>query len=157
MNDDFLQTAITNAVKSSRNERMKTSSQLTVGELLIKLEAIPNDQKEERQVIFAFEYAFPTGLASWRGNYYELAFTFDFPKYDSEKGSYTQAPTLSEVISWLKDCIGKQYTGYKGGEFIMEENTPLWVANYGNSGNTGVVDISFDDYEVVLKTDIFEY
>lgn len=32
----------------------------------------------------------------------------------------------------------KEFTGWKGGEFTMDESTPVWVANAGNSGNTGL-------------------
>ena len=145
-----IQTMLDNAVQAGRANTMKTSKQLTLGELILKLEAIPKTWKDhegkdnEKTVRFNFEYLHPTALSSWRGSYREIAIEF------SEKG---YAPKLSEFISWLKEAIGKTYEGYKGGDFVMGKNTPVWVANYGHSGDTGIVDVRFDEYDVVLLTD----
>lgn len=48
--------------------------------------------------------------------------------------------------------IGKTFTGYKGGDFEMSRRTPVWVANYGNAGNTGIVGIHDDGYSVIILT-----
>ncbi len=75
---DF-QEIINNVVKAKRAEEMKTSEQMTLGELIAKLEPIAEKQKgkdTEATVRFDFEYAFPTAFSSWRGSYYELAINF---------------------------------------------------------------------------------
>ena len=150
-----IQTVLDNAVKASRHESLKTSPQLTLGELILKLEPLrqtwtSHDGKEthDKTVRFDFEYLHPSGLSSWRGSYSELAIEF------KEEGN---APALKEFIAQLKEAIGKTYVGYKGGDFVMGKNTPLWVANYGNSGSTGVLDTKDTDYEVVLITGECEY
>ena len=137
-----LQKMLDNAVNAGRQERLKTSSQLILGELIAKLEAL---EDRTQTVSFAFENAVPTHLSSWRGSYNELALNFSFEE---------NAPTVEDLIKRLKQAVGATYQGYKGGEFLMGKTTPVWVANYGNSGNTGITDvIQTEDDEVILKTE----
>jgi hypothetical protein len=79
---------------------------------------------------------------SWRGIYAELAIGF------SSEGNIK----VIDFYNMLKEAIGKEFTGYKGGEFIMGKATPVWVANYGNSGNTALLDVVDDDYQIILIT-----
>ena len=147
-----LQTIIDNSIASARNERMKTSEQLTIGEMLLKLESIQDkykDEKEDINVFFDFAYLHPAGFISWRGSYAELAIEFT-------EESDIPIPKLHDFIKDLRECIGKEFTGYKGGEYTMGKNTPVWVANYGNSGKTGVVDVIYDGYDVMIITDFCE-
>jgi hypothetical protein len=39
----------------------------------------------------------------------------------------------------------------------MNENTPIWVANDGHSGNTAVIDVVDDGYQVILITALREF
>lgn len=39
----------------------------------------------------------------------------------------------------------------------MSESTPIWVANYGNSGGTALVDVLKEDFQVVLITKYLPY
>jgi hypothetical protein len=71
--------------------------------------------------------AYPTELMSWRGVYAELSFGFSFEGKE---------PTVKKIITELREAVGKTYEGYKGGDFVMGRSTPVWVANYGNSGDT---------------------
>lgn len=150
---DF-QTILENAVSAERNKRLKTSPQLTLGELVAKLESVKpvyqdyEGEEKPKVVVFNFEYLHPTGLDSWRGSYSELAIEF------SADG---EAPTVIDFLSSLKAAVGKEFSGYKGGEFVMGKNTPLWVANYGNSGNTGIVGVRDTEYKVILLTDYCKY
>lgn len=140
-----LQAIFDNAIAAQRQEHLKASPQLTLGELILKLEAIADKTK---QVHFAFEYAHPTQLDSWRGSYDELALGF------SLEG---QAPTVAALLEELKSAIGKTFEGYKGGQYVMGKNTPVWVANYGNTGNTGIVEVLEKDWTVILETKYCEY
>lgn len=160
-----LQTMLNNAVQAKRNEDMKTSEQLTLGELILKLEATTAYQKFEEakekykddgpDVMFDFEYIYPTGVSSWRGSYCELAIEFDYKDWSDHK--YEKKLNVREFVELLKSTIGKEFTGYKGGEFVMGKNTPVWVANYGNSGNTAVVDVIDEEYSVILVTKYLPY
>lgn len=135
-----IQKILTDACTARRAEALKTSPQLTLGEIILKLEAIKDQEKD---VLFEFCQLRPTVLDSWRGSYAELAFGFD------EKYPY---PKVKEVLQWCKDAVGKTFQGYKGGDFTMGKATPVWVANYGNSGDTGVLEIFDDEYSVYIQT-----
>lgn len=154
---DF-QKFLDNAVAAGRAESLKSSPQMTVGEAIATLEnsklTYESDGEErDKHVYFDFEYLFPTGLDSWRGSYAELAITFDWSdRYAYNDENKPKAPTGKEFLTWLKKTVGKTYTGYKGGDFTMGKNTPLWVANYGNSGDTGLVAIEVDDFGITLRT-----
>lgn len=142
-----LQTYLDNAVKAQRADTLAVSDQLTLGEIISKCEAIAAkghklSDGSEPDVTFDFEYMRPSEIDSWRGIYAELALSFEY------KGS----KSLSEFIVMLKEAVGKTYTGYKGGDFTMSRHTPVWVANYGNSGNTAVVDIVDAGYQVIIIT-----
>ena len=140
-----LQTYIQNAVKASRANTLANSDQLTLGELILKLEPIVKNQKdgEEATVRYDFEYLFPTSIDSWRGSYDELALNFE---------TQGKGMKVSEFLNMLKECIGKTFTGYKGGDFTMHKGTPIWVANYSHSGNTAVIDVVDDGYQIILIT-----
>ena len=152
-----MQNIINNAIKARRAEEMKTSSQLMLGELILKLEAI---KKKELPVVFDDKKYKPTGLDSWRGSYCELAIQYkdggetcyeqakqncerdEFGdhhfrcKCGGSKGHSTslpKKPTVQDLLNILNLVNGKYFTGYKGGDFTMGKTTPIWVANYGES------------------------
>lgn len=56
---------------------------------------------------------------SWRGNYSELAFE---PKPNM---------TVGEMLEEAKGAVGKTFTGWKGGEFKMDEYTSVHVDYVG--------------------------
>lgn len=154
---DELQKRIEVIMKKEREKIMGVSSQLTLGELIEKLEAIPERENgEDKEVLFDFEYAFPTEFGSWRGVYRELALGFAFVGYGLGDNQERKEPTLKEFIKMCKETIGKEFTGWKGGEFIMDENTPIWVANDGNSGETGIVGVKDEGWRVRLLTELCE-
>lgn len=148
-----LQKLVDNSVIANRAEEMKTSEQLTLGELIMKLETVSpvyedyDKKQQDKDVAFEFEYLKPTGLSSWRGSYRELAIEFDGDK------EYT----VKSFIKELKEAIGKTYQGYKGGDYVMGKTTPLWVANYSNCGETAVVDIRDTEYTTYIVTKQIPY
>lgn len=82
------------------------------------------------------------------------ALGFDFVGYEHfDKNIEHKEPTIQELLTELKSAIGKEYTGWKGGEFRMDENTPVWVANSGNSGHTAIVDVLDEGWQVILVTE----
>jgi hypothetical protein len=144
-----------NMMAAKRAERMKTSSQLTLGELILKLENV-KDKKKKIEFDFNGNHG-PTKIRSWRGSYNELA--IDYGMDDRY--------TLLQFIEELKGSIGKTYEGYKGGDFTMGKITPIWVAHWGESSidnyrgseseNVGIVDIEETDNLVIIKTDKIDY
>jgi len=83
---------------------------------------------------------------SYRGYYADLAFS-------AHMGS--AQTTVSALLKMCESALGETYTGYKGGEFIMNEDAPLWVAQYGSCGeammrvskNGGVFEIHCQDVD----------
>lgn len=136
-------------IANARTERMKTSRQLTLGDLIQQLEGLPltfdyNGKPHPKRVYFDFACTYPRRLDSWRGAYSELAITF------AVGGG--PAPSAPDFLAMLKGAIGATFPGYKGGEYTMGEDTPVWIANYGYSGNTGVVGVRDWDYQIVIDT-----
>lgn len=133
-----------NAVSVQRTEALKTSSQLLLGELILKVEAVKD---KGLKVFFDFSNAHPAGLRSWRGSYEELAIEYEVDG---------NPLTVEIFLQQLKDAVGSVFQGYKGGDFRMGKNTPVWAANYGDSGNAGVVDVAEEQNKVILKTAKYE-
>lgn len=145
---------LTSMVRSARAEQMKTSNQWTLGRLIAALREV--DSTDDCYVSFAFGDFVPTTCDSWRGSYHEIAIGFEeLVKWDSR-------PLLASFLSHLDSCVGKTFEGWKGGEYVMDESTPVWVANPGKSGRTGVIGIHEEKgpngtYNVVIRTDYCPY
>lgn len=79
---------------------------------------------------------------SYRGHYSDLALP-----------QVKEPITIPAFLLLLKAALGNTYEGYKGGEFFMDERTPLWMAEYGCTGgaitgwhmedNTLVLDVKY--------------
>ncbi len=149
-----LQEIINNAMVAGRAKSMLTSLQLTLGELILKLEAIDD---KTLPVIFDGKKHYPTGVDSWRGSYCELAIEYSTTScHMSVKG----------LLKILKNTVGKTFTGYKGGEFLMGKTTPIWVANYGVSHGfkedgdkycQAIIDVTKGKNNIIIKTKAIDY
>jgi len=126
-----------------RSTHLEGKDQLTLGELIkkVKQAGVVDEDGEPKMVYFDFGYIIPSFLHSWRGNYNELAISYD-------KGSKTAGKLLEE----LEDCIGSVHTGWIGGDYTMTEDTPLWVANKGHSGGTVIIDVVNQGYQLIILT-----
>jgi hypothetical protein len=58
---------------------------------------------------------------SYRGYYDELAFE-------------PMRTTIGEMLKAAESADGESYTGYKGGAFEMDGDTPVHIASYGCTG-----------------------
>jgi hypothetical protein len=155
-----LHSYLESATKKMREASFANSPQLTLGELLALLKDIPTKRGDDAVTIeFDFGTAYPTGFSSWRGSYAEIAINYALSGYDDWEGKDAQFDhkDLADFVKELEGAIGKTYTGWKGGEFTMTADTPVWVANDGNVGNTGVIGIKNEEWHVVLLTGYCEY
>lgn len=59
---------------------------------------------------------------SYRGDYSQLAF------------APAQYVTVGSMLEEAKRAVGETYYGYKGGEFVMDEYTDVYIAEYGSTG-----------------------
>lgn len=120
----------------------RSESMMTLGEMIAKLDnidqsyAIVIDHIDHGEVI-------PTDLMSYRGYYRDLAINYE--------KDYREV-SVNEFSNSLKEAIGKTYTGYKGGDFIMSKITPMWVDGYGSSNGIAVSDIVVDKNKCIIKT-----
>ena len=130
--------------KIGRDATLKGTRQMTLGKLIKLLSEIID---QDKSIYFDFGYFRPAELMSWRGSYDELSIDY----------SEDEAVSVKTFLEDLKACVSKEFTGYKGGEFTMNEDTPLWVAHYGSSGHTGVSGIMDDGYQVIIETRFMEY
>lgn len=94
-------------------QQERSGTQLTLGGLIERLEAMPQDAK-------VIGFGEPH---SYRGYYCDLAF---------EKTA--EKRTVAEVLYEVRGCMGQKFEGYKGGDFWMTGNTPVWLADYGRCG-----------------------
>lgn len=85
----------------------------------------------------------PDGFDSYRGIYAHLALS-----YDHTMGKVT----VGEILKEAKECVGKTFRGYKGGEHTMTLDTPVWKAQYGRASMIGIFEAKEDDAVVYLKT-----
>ena len=118
---------------------------MTLGELVDALEKRPKKQG----VYFDLLWLVPTCLDSYRGYYEQLALGF----------RVDENPRLT-VAELLKDCeaaIGERFQGWKGGEYMMDRDTPIWVANPGNTSEYYIsgIDTLGDDAHgwTIIKTE----
>jgi hypothetical protein len=144
-------------MKNNRDEEFKSSPQLSLGELIKKIQKanILRDDGSPKSMTFDFGTAIPDSLDSWRGSYCELAVGYSMCERNSE--SRAEPMKADKFLVMLKQAIGEDFEGWKGGEFTMDENTPLWVANPGDSGNTAIVGVLDKGWYIVLQTEYCEY
>lgn len=131
--------------------------QYSLGKLIKKLEqtGFKDGEGKDKTIQFDFGSAIPTDLSSWRGDYAQLALGYELSGYDGS-GNY-QDCTVERLVTRLKETIGMTLQGWKGGDFVMKEDTTIWVANSGNSGGTIITGILDQGWYVVLLTRFEEY
>ena len=149
-------------MKRARKERFINSPQLSLGELIQKIKSCElttpqSDSSEEvhKPVQFDFGTAIPTILDSWRGSYAELALGYELFGYDGDADWGSMR--IDTLLEDLESAVGKTYEGWKGGDYTMDLDTPVWVDNPGNSSNTAIVDVVDEGYQLILITQYQEF
>lgn len=115
---------------SAQWQRERAASQMTLGKLIEALSAIDPDTN----IAFADPH-------SYRGYYSDLAF------------KRTQFPVrAADLLKVCNGCMGKVFQGYKGGDYVMGELTPLWIAEYGCCGDK-LISIATDGSFITASDD----
>jgi len=96
---------------SAQWQKERAESQMTLGKLIERLQSIP----PETMIDIAEPH-------SYRGYYSDLAF---------KSGGKI---TATAALSMCRAAMGEVFQGYKGGDFQMGRNTPVWCASYGCCG-----------------------
>jgi len=126
--------------REGRIERCE-KGQLTLGGLIKLFE---NVKDKTKPVMFANTEYSPNGFCSWRGSYDELA--IEWAK---------KIVTTQEFLDNLKDELGSEEHGWGGGKYIMQENTLVWIGNYGETscftGEHYIAPIDIAEFETCVK------
>lgn len=94
----------------------------------------------------------PGYITSYRGYYDRPAITID--RADGE----SSCPRVRSVRREVEDAIGARVAGWKGGEYVLEEDKPVYAADAGDSTNLAILDVVVGDGRAILVTyDISEY
>lgn len=131
-----IQTILNGFMSALRRER--SVYHLTLGQLLDKLENMP------RKTIIKTTDGRSLGRPqSYRGFYEDLAF-------EPVQGSVQTAGDLATVCDL---ALGKSFHGYKGGDFVMDRDTPLWISNYGESSGEAIIGLGDDGILLTKNTE----
>lgn len=127
--------------KNSKQKKGETKKTIKLGEMISKLENLPQKAK----VRFDFFDYIPANFNSWRGAYSELALGYERLKHGEEL-------SVEDFLRYCKNQIGSKHIGWKGGEFGMSENSEVWIDNAGEYWGLPIRDIIFDGEFVIIKT-----
>lgn len=121
---------------SDAGRRDRARYHVTLGKMIEAIKHMPGNTP----VVFDGGDLGPGSPHSYRGYYSDLAF------------EGTKGVTIASFLKDCRDSLDSTYDGYKGGDFLMDANTPLWWASYGCSGGRAIVDIRDEQDRLVLVT-----
>ena len=128
------------AMQVMNDQRKDSAQNLRLGDFIKILEERPQDQT----ISFDFCGFAPKKFDSYRGYYEDLSLSPSDETYSKVK--------VADVLADAKAAMGKTFTGYKGGEFLMDADTLLWTSPYGESHSTAIIDVTGDDFETIIVT-----
>lgn len=115
---------------------------MNLGNLITTLEGI-----EPGRTVRFQDGTYPSELRSWRGDYGELSI---------DRG--TEPTTVAALMGKARAAIGQTFEGYKGGQYVMSEHSPVWADPWGECLYRGIIGVVVEDAELVLITaDLFDY
>lgn len=122
---------------------------MTIAELLDAL----NRARPSADVVFAFGGCVPTTVASSRGDYATPALGWSAAGYTGEG----VAPTVGALVVELEEATdGREYPGWKGGEYRFTREQSICVDNPGDWTSTHLAWVEDQDWRVVLHTQMEE-
>lgn len=107
------------------------------------------DVDENKEVYFDFCDCVPTEINSWRGVYAQPALGWEPTGYSGNGKALTVRQFMDELNLATS---GKEYSGWKGGEYKYNDNSVLHVDNPGSCSHTEIVSIEVDNWRVTLIT-----
>lgn len=112
----------------------------TIVQLMEMLKPAVEEDPGAKVYIFG-EICLDGDIRSYRGYYDHLALGYCLDQWDNE-----DAITVKNLRDQLKNAVGKNYEGYKGGTFTMGPHTPVWIANYGQTYGSVIVNVQEPRY-----------
>lgn len=118
------------------SQKLRSETMFTLGDLIDELEKYPRDW----EVLIEPFHLVPTRFCSYRGYYYDLC--LQYKTRDEVIGHVT----VGELLDEAKSADGDTFYGYKGGEFLMNRKTPIWVSDhdYSTGMAIGKIEKCFD-------------
>lgn len=113
---------------AARAQTTRAQTQLTLGQLIAALSQLPAD----------LLMANLRNPHSYRGYYCDLAF---------ERAEGTRL--AGDLLAECRAAMGEVFEGYKGGDFVMGRNTPLWVSSYGTASGQRLMAVAPDGSLVI--------
>lgn len=109
----------------------RTQYHLTLGKMISQLKEVDPQT-----------HIYLTKPHSYRGYYSDLAFE-----------NTGEPNTVGKFLKDLEENIlDKELIGYKGGEFLMGKDTPLWISEYSDASNLAIMGLRVDDGDIILNT-----
>lgn len=119
-----MQQLINSMNEASKQER--SNYHLTLGKLIEKLKSVDAGLR----VVCSDNQDAPGEAMSYRGYYSDLAFE-----------PTAEPVTAGALLARCEAALDTEMTGYKGGEFRMGADVPLWVSAYGSASGRAVMDL----------------
>lgn len=119
------------------------TAQSTIGSLIYQLTDVVNSGHGQVPVRLADGSGrYLTGImCSYRGVYEDLCLIAAPPRPEESELNAEQ------VLANLKEMLGVTYVGYKGGNYVMTEETYVWVGAYGTTVDSARIVSAAYDYE----------
>jgi hypothetical protein len=117
---------------------------IALGDLIEALET----RDPDGFVCYDFGLMRPTGLCSYRGYYDQLALG-----YGEEVDTDIK---VKDLLGILRDAVGNEFYGWKGGTYTMDKYTPVWAANAGECTEIGIVGVQDARWQVYLITGLVD-
>jgi hypothetical protein len=134
---------------------------ISLGTLIRQLERVQfysdNPGHQEGCFIqFDFGSFLPRSVHSYRGYYDHLAVSFE-TQYERNRrhdpsGKTSNSCRVPEFLQTLRNAIGQTFSGWKGGNYMMTAETPVWAASTGDATGTGIVGVQTDGSAFVILT-----
>ena len=132
-------------IRKERAERFKDSPQITLGELIKQVESAIKEQAN-MLVYFDFVNTAPENIACFWNAPSELMLTYHKKP--------TKAENFLDILKWAVDTD----FSWKGGEYYMTEDTPIWVGEeYCRVGMTGIIGTFIEDGTLFIETKHCKY
>jgi len=122
--EQLLNSLVGNQIKNHNEIKRASGKGCYIRDLIGDLERVNSDLKVKIEGGYSLNNETDNVFYSWRGDYSELAIEF-------HEGEDTI--TAGELLKMARASISKTFCGYKGGDFTMDGDTTIHVANYGKS------------------------
>ncbi len=121
----------------AEGRRTRAQYQLTLGRLIEYLE-----RSSQNALVECTNGIVPGRPYSYRGYYSDLAFELDDP---------TEVKlTVGTFLDTCREVLDTTLEGYKGGDFVMDAKTPLWLSAWGDTSCIAIMDATRKNDDTVL-------